>query len=89
MGGDIKFPYPKTVWSPVGGWWCNPRTWPRNTAFAGAVVGSVSLFTIKYATARQVKDSELAIDKEPAPKPVYYWSLPLGRPPVLKGSEDE
>lgn len=22
------------VWSPTGGWWCDPKGWRRNTAFA-------------------------------------------------------
>ena len=29
-----KFDYPKYVWSPSGGWWCNPRHWKRNTMYA-------------------------------------------------------
>ena len=36
MGGDTKFPYPKWVWSPVGGWWCSPPNWRRNTAITAA-----------------------------------------------------
>mmetsp|Transcript_11825 Transcript_11825/g.20280 ORF Transcript_11825/g.20280 Transcript_11825/m.20280 type:complete len:92 (-) Transcript_11825:255-530(-) len=32
MGGDVRYPYPKDVWSPSGGWWPNPRKWRRNTA---------------------------------------------------------
>ncbi|PFX32151.1 hypothetical protein AWC38_SpisGene2972 [Stylophora pistillata] len=38
MGGVKKFDYPKYVWSPTGGWWCNPRNWKRNTAICFAVV---------------------------------------------------
>lgn len=33
-----KFDYPKYVWSPAGGWWCNPRNWKRNTAIAFGVI---------------------------------------------------
>jgi hypothetical protein len=25
QGGGAHYPYPKQVWSPAGGWWCNPR----------------------------------------------------------------
>ena len=32
MGGARRFPYPKWVWSPSGGWWPNPVNWKRNTA---------------------------------------------------------
>ncbi|KAG8469774.1 hypothetical protein KFE25_006229 [Diacronema lutheri] len=35
MGASSKFPYPKWVWSPVGGWWCDPPNWRRNTGLAG------------------------------------------------------
>ncbi|KAK2570001.1 hypothetical protein P5673_005869 [Acropora cervicornis] len=38
MGGVKKFDYPKYVWSPAGGWWCNPRNWKRNTAIAFGVI---------------------------------------------------
>lgn len=31
MGGVTKYPYPKQVWSPAGGWWYNPTQWKRNT----------------------------------------------------------
>ena len=27
-------PYPKFVWSPTGGWYCNPPNWKRNTGLA-------------------------------------------------------
>lgn len=26
------YPYPKWVWSPLGGWWPHPRKWKINTA---------------------------------------------------------
>ncbi|MHB1873217.1 MAG: hypothetical protein ACYCT1_20580, partial [Steroidobacteraceae bacterium] len=31
MGGGPRFPYPKWVWAPTGGWWCeNPPNARRN-----------------------------------------------------------
>ena len=27
-------PYPKFVWTPTGGWYCNPPNWRRNTGLA-------------------------------------------------------
>jgi len=35
--GAANFPYPKWVWTPAGGWWCNPPNWKRNTMIAGVV----------------------------------------------------
>ena len=40
--GVKKFDYPKYVWSPSGGWWCNPRHWKRNTVYAFLVAGGLS-----------------------------------------------
>ncbi|KAK4533217.1 hypothetical protein CCYA_CCYA16G4099 [Cyanidiococcus yangmingshanensis] len=34
MGGTPRYPYPRDVWSPMGGWWPHPRAWRRNTAIA-------------------------------------------------------
>ncbi|KAI8140522.1 hypothetical protein BJV82DRAFT_622918 [Fennellomyces sp. T-0311] len=34
MGGVSRFPYPKEVWAPSGGWWSQPKTWKPNTAIA-------------------------------------------------------
>ena len=41
-GGGNRFEYPKYVWSPSGGWWCNPRHWRRNTAYAMIICGMLS-----------------------------------------------
>ncbi|KAI7876074.1 hypothetical protein K492DRAFT_172871 [Lichtheimia hyalospora FSU 10163] len=35
MGGVSRFPYPKEVWSPAGGWWGQPKAWKSNTLIAG------------------------------------------------------
>ena len=43
MGGaKYKYPYPKHVWSPAGGWWCNPRHWRRNTGIAMMTIGTIA-----------------------------------------------
>ncbi|KAJ7782309.1 hypothetical protein DFH07DRAFT_790110 [Mycena maculata] len=31
MGGGGRYPYPKHVWSPAGGWWSQPANWKMNT----------------------------------------------------------
>lgn len=37
-GGAKRFEYPKYVWSPSGGWWCEPRNWRRNTAIGFGII---------------------------------------------------
>ncbi|KDQ09204.1 hypothetical protein BOTBODRAFT_37286 [Botryobasidium botryosum FD-172 SS1] len=32
MGGGARYPYPRQVWSPSGGWWTRPTNWVSNTA---------------------------------------------------------
>ncbi|XP_032230070.1 uncharacterized protein LOC116613693 [Nematostella vectensis] len=43
MGGGKKFAYPKFVWSPSGGWWCNPKNWRRNTLIAFGVYAAICI----------------------------------------------
>ncbi|KAJ7282805.1 hypothetical protein C8J57DRAFT_1499771 [Mycena rebaudengoi] len=31
QGGGGRYPYPKFVWSPAGGWWSQPANWKMNT----------------------------------------------------------
>ncbi|GAN05075.1 conserved hypothetical protein [Mucor ambiguus] len=33
-GAVSRYPYPKDVWSPAGGWWSRPKTWKTNTLVA-------------------------------------------------------
>lgn len=51
QGATKKFAYPLYVWSPAGGWWCNPRHWKRNTAIAFVVLGVLAL-PVAYASAQ-------------------------------------
>ncbi|OBZ77022.1 hypothetical protein A0H81_03116 [Grifola frondosa] len=48
MGGGARYPYPKEVWSPAGGWWTRPSNWKSNTAiaFAGILAISYGAFTL-------------------------------------------
>lgn len=41
MGGDGRYPYPKEVWSPAGGWWPFPRAWRANTAAAFVITAAL------------------------------------------------
>ncbi|KAF7321984.1 PALP domain-containing protein [Mycena kentingensis (nom. inval.)] len=50
MGGGSRYPYPKFVWSPAGGWWAQPASWKLNTfivscglaVICGAVIRGVA-----------------------------------------------
>ncbi|KAJ1792021.1 hypothetical protein LPJ59_004896, partial [Coemansia sp. RSA 2399] len=46
-GGGPRRPYPKTVWSPSGGWWAQPKTWKRNTAIVSLGILAVSAVIFK------------------------------------------
>ncbi|XP_065070205.1 uncharacterized protein LOC135695148 [Rhopilema esculentum] len=57
MGGGKRFDYPKYVWSPTGGWWCEPRNWKRNTAFAfiGLFAAMIPIIYYDYNNLRRLK----------------------------------
>mmetsp|Transcript_25416 Transcript_25416/g.37476 ORF Transcript_25416/g.37476 Transcript_25416/m.37476 type:complete len:81 (-) Transcript_25416:123-365(-) len=46
MGGGRRFPFPKYVWTPYGGWWADPKNWKRNTAFV--MIGGWGISAIMY-----------------------------------------
>eukprot|EP00850_Spirogloea_muscicola_P011934 SM000076S21755 [mRNA] locus=s76:122319:122807:+ [translate_table: standard] len=41
-GGGHHPGYPVEVWSPAGGWFCDPRRWRRNTAVALLAIAAVA-----------------------------------------------
>ncbi|KAH9021646.1 hypothetical protein EDB84DRAFT_1274891, partial [Lactarius hengduanensis] len=47
-GGGARYPYPKEVWTPAGGWWTRPSNWKANTAilFAGILGVSYGVWTV-------------------------------------------
>ncbi|KZP20339.1 hypothetical protein FIBSPDRAFT_827135 [Athelia psychrophila] len=51
QGGGGRYPYPKNVWSPAGGWWVRPSNWKSNTAivFGGILAIGYGVFTISAA----------------------------------------
>ncbi|PWN43565.1 hypothetical protein IE81DRAFT_322212 [Ceraceosorus guamensis] len=49
MGGGARYPYPKEVWSPSGGWWSQPRNWRSNTAVCAVGIGIFSYFLWNYS----------------------------------------
>ena len=54
MSGGHRFPYPKYVWSPAGGWWANPVHWKRNTAIYVAFMGLACYGLVSVAEPRKV-----------------------------------
>ena len=46
---------PCAVWSPAGGWWCNPRHWKRNTAVAYGFIGVALAGTFMFSAANEVR----------------------------------
>ena len=63
--GAANFPHPKWVWSPAGGWWCEPKQWRRNTMIMAGAWGA-----ILYATFR------LSASLERRPLPPMNYPLP-------------
>ncbi|BDD59778.1 hypothetical protein MAP00_004968 [Monascus purpureus] len=71
MGGGGKIPYPKEVWSPAGGWYCQPANWRANTVIAGACIIGIAAATWSLSAEREHRD------KMPEPGrffPSRYWS---------------
>lgn len=56
MGGGRKFPYPKYVWSPYGGWWPTPKNWQRNTAMLFTVTSCLSYMVYQFGEKNTVKN---------------------------------
>ena len=48
---------PCAVWSPAGGWWCNPRHWKRNTAVAYGFIGVALAGTFMFSAANEVRST--------------------------------
>ncbi|ORZ36775.1 hypothetical protein BCR44DRAFT_1375059, partial [Catenaria anguillulae PL171] len=42
MGAVPRTPFPRYVYSPMGGWWSQPKNWKSNTA---VVAGGLVLIT--------------------------------------------
>ncbi|SHO76330.1 Uncharacterized protein MSYG_0668 [Malassezia sympodialis ATCC 42132] len=41
MGAGPRYPYPKEVWTPTGGWWTRPKNWASNTFVIASGVGVI------------------------------------------------
>ncbi len=49
MGAGPKMPYPKWVWSPAGGWYCNPPNWKRNFAIAMVAYAGITYYVFQLS----------------------------------------
>ncbi|EAS31364.3 uncharacterized protein CIMG_06843 [Coccidioides immitis RS] len=71
MGGGPRVRYPKHVWSPAGGWYCQPANWKANTAIMGAVIFGISAMAFSLSAEREFRT------KFPEPGrffPSRWWS---------------
>ncbi|KAJ7646837.1 hypothetical protein FB45DRAFT_182836 [Roridomyces roridus] len=54
MGGGGRYPYPKFVWSPAGGWWSQPANWKMNTFIASCGIAFTCAAIIRAVAHREV-----------------------------------
>ncbi|THH26409.1 hypothetical protein EUX98_g7782 [Antrodiella citrinella] len=69
MGGGGRYPYPKEVWSPAGGWWTRPSNWKSNTAIA-----LVGIFAITYGAWQVSAEREHRYVEPSKPIPSMMWA---------------
>ncbi|KAJ7933758.1 hypothetical protein B0H13DRAFT_2306182 [Mycena leptocephala] len=55
MGGGARYPYPKHVWSPAGGWWSQPSNWKMNTFIVCCGMGLVCGAIIRGVAHREAE----------------------------------
>ncbi|ORX65310.1 hypothetical protein K493DRAFT_317983 [Basidiobolus meristosporus CBS 931.73] len=55
MGAAPRYPYPKQVWSPAGGWWSRPANWKSNTVIAGLGCTVFIAYVWKASADREVR----------------------------------
>jgi hypothetical protein len=67
--GAANFPYPKWVWSPAGGWWCNPPNWKRNVAIHLAVWAVGLGITFKWSA----ENERRRLPPLAYPTPSQFW----------------
>ncbi|KAI0752604.1 hypothetical protein C8Q80DRAFT_1096978, partial [Daedaleopsis nitida] len=68
-GGGARYPYPKQVWSPAGGWWTRPANWKSNTAIAFA-----GIFAVAYGVFTVSADKEVRLFEPVRPIPSMSWT---------------
>ncbi|KAF9447253.1 hypothetical protein P691DRAFT_650857, partial [Macrolepiota fuliginosa MF-IS2] len=69
QGGGARYPYPKYVWSPAGGWWVRPSNWASNTFIAcGGILAAT------YAVWQVSADHEQRISQPNRFIPSMLWA---------------
>ncbi|KAL1922749.1 uncharacterized protein VTP21DRAFT_9125 [Calcarisporiella thermophila] len=58
MGGVQRYPYPKDVWSPAGGWWTQPKNWRVNTAITAIGMAVIIAGVWKFSADREWRHNE-------------------------------
>ncbi|KAF8323915.1 hypothetical protein DL93DRAFT_2049328, partial [Clavulina sp. PMI_390] len=53
QGGGARYPYPKHVWTPAGGWWTRPANWKANTALVATGMGLMTYVVWNFSAARE------------------------------------
>ncbi|CAG8546508.1 7241_t:CDS:2 [Paraglomus occultum] len=86
MGGTRKFPYPKDVWSPAGGWWPNPYKWKSNTLIVAGGLVVFAAVTWKISADREWRHSP---PNRWIPSMLWSKQFKEGEYKDLKFSEDE
>ncbi|KIY53900.1 hypothetical protein FISHEDRAFT_22489, partial [Fistulina hepatica ATCC 64428] len=50
--GGGRFPYPRYVYSPAGGWWGQPAAWKMNTFLVACGIGVAAYFVWNLSDAK-------------------------------------
>lgn len=54
-GGDHHGFDTKSVWSPAGGWYADPKGWKRSTGLAAAVIGLAAYTVFNISRKMEVR----------------------------------
>ncbi|KAF8240705.1 hypothetical protein L208DRAFT_1231366, partial [Tricholoma matsutake] len=68
-GGGGRYPYPKFVWSPAGGWWTRPSNWVSNTAIA--FTGILAITYVAWSISAEKEYRAIQPDR---PIPSMMWA---------------
>ncbi|KAI6026998.1 hypothetical protein EDC04DRAFT_2573338, partial [Pisolithus marmoratus] len=69
QGGGARYPYPKHVWTPSGGWWSRPANWKSNTA-----ITFVGILAVAYGVWTVSAEREVRHIKPDRPIPSMMWA---------------
>ncbi|KAK0199880.1 hypothetical protein DFS33DRAFT_202848 [Desarmillaria ectypa] len=82
MGGGGRYPYPKYVWSPAGGWWVQPSNWKANTAVVATGIFAIACLVGSLSAARE--------QRTVAPKkwiPSMLWAKQFQEPEKVRSQK--